>query len=142
MFLAFNISNIITVPFGYILNLLYQLTSNYGVALILFTIVVKLILLPVSAKSKKSMMQMSRVTPMVQAIQKKYENDPQRQNEAIRELYKQEGVSMGGGCLWSLVPLLIMLPLYAVVRQHIFKFYVLFSVMTVYIPYISSVPLF
>lgn len=117
MFLAFNISDIVTVPFGYILNLLYQLTSNYGVALILFTIVVKLILLPVSAKSKKSMMQMSRVTPLVQAIQKKYENDPQRQNEAIRDLYKKEGVSMGGGCLWALVPLLIMLPLYAVVRQ-------------------------
>ena len=119
MFLAFNISDIIRVPFGYLLEFLYQFTTNYGVALILFAILVKLILHPIQAKSKKSMMKMSRIAPLVQAIQNKFPDDKMKQNQAIQELYKKEGVSMGGGCLWSLVPLLILLPLYQVVRQPI-----------------------
>ena len=119
MILAFQLSDLITVPFGYLLNWLYQFANNYGWALILFAVLVKIILLPITAKSKKSTMKMSRLTPRIQAIQKKYENDQQKQSEAIRELYKEEGVSMGGGCLWSFVPLLILLPLYTVVRQPI-----------------------
>lgn len=119
MILAFKLTDIITVPFGYLLSLLYQLTTNYGVALILFSIIVKILLTPATAKAKKSTMKMSRLTPQIQAIQKKYENDQQKQSLAIQELYKQEGVSMGGGCLWSLLPLLILLPLYTVVRQPI-----------------------
>ena len=112
-------SQIITVPFGWLLSFLYQLTSNYGVALILFAILVKIILLPVTAKSKKSSMKMSRLTPKLKEVQTKYANDPQKQNEAIQALYKEEGVSMFGGCLWGLVPLLILIPLYTVVRQPI-----------------------
>ena len=118
MFLAFNISDIIRIPFGYILDFLYQLTTNYGLALILFAIIVRLVLIPVSAKSKKSMMKMSRLQPRIQAIKEKYPNDQQKQNEAIQALQKEEGASMGcGGCLWSMLPLLILLPLYQVVRQ-------------------------
>jgi len=120
MFLAFQISDIIRIPFGYILDLLYQLTTNYGVALILFAIIVRLVLIPVNAKSKKSMMKMSRLQPRIQEIQKKYANDQQKQQEAISQLQKEEGASMGcGGCLWSFVPILILLPLYHVVRQPI-----------------------
>lgn len=119
MILAFNISDIITVPFGYLLDWLYQFTNNYGVALIIFAILVKIILLPIGAKSKKSTMKMSRLSPRLQEIQKKYADDQQKQNEAMQALYKEEGVSMTGGCLWSFVPLLILLPLYAVVRQPI-----------------------
>jgi len=119
MMLAFKLSDIITVPFGYLLGLLYRLTDNYGVAMILFAVIVQLVLLPITAKSKKSMMAMSRLTPRVQAIQKKYADDPQRQNEAINALYKEEGVSMGGGCLWSFVPLLILIPLFTVIREPI-----------------------
>ena len=119
MFLAFKLADIIQVPFGYLMSWLYQLTTNYGWTLILFAIVVKFILYPVTAKSKKSTMKMSRLTPRIKAIQKKYENDQQKQSEAMRALYKEEGVSMGGGCLWSFVPLLILFPLYAVVRQPI-----------------------
>lgn len=119
MFLAFNLSDIIRVPFGYLLDWLYQFTANYGVALILFAILVKVLMHPIQAKSKKSTMKMSRITPKVQAIQKKYANDPTRQNQAIQELYKQEGVNMSGGCLWGFVPLLILLPLYQVVRSPI-----------------------
>ena len=119
MFLAFQISDIVIVPFSYLLRFLYQLVNNYGWALILFTILVKIILIPLTAKGKKSMMQMSRMTPYVQAIKKKYENDPQKQNEAIQALYKEEGVSGGCGCLWSFIPLLILIPLYTIVREPI-----------------------
>ena len=119
MFLAFQISDIIRVPFGYLLDWLYQFTANYGVALILFSILVKLLMTPIQAKSKKSMIKMSRLAPRVQALQKKFADDPQRQNQEVQALYKREGVSMGTGCLWSFVPLLILLPLYQVIRQPI-----------------------
>ena len=108
----------IAVPFGYLLDYLYQFTTNYGLALIIFAIIVRLVLLPISAKSKKSMMKMSRIQPRIQELQKKYENDKQKQQEAIQQLQKEEGATMGcGGCLWSFVPLLILLPLYQVIRQ-------------------------
>ena len=119
MFLAFQLSDIVTVPFGYLLSFLYQLTGNYGVAMILFAVLVQVVLLPINAKSKKSMMKMSRLTPRVQEIQSRYANDPQKQNELVQKLYRDEGASMGGGCLWSLIPLLILWPLLAVVRQPI-----------------------
>ena len=119
MILAFKLVDLIQIPFGYLLDGLYQLTTNYGVALILFAIILKLILLPTTAKSKKSTMKMSRLTPRLQALQKKYAGDQQKLNEATRALYAEEGVSMGGGCLWSLIPLFILIPLYAVVRQPI-----------------------
>ena len=118
MFL-FNLADIVQVPFGYLLDWLYRFTANYGWALILFSILVKLILLPTTIKSKRSMMKMSRLTPKIQYIQKKYENDQQKQTQAMQELYKQEGVSMGGGCLWSLLPLLILIPLYTIIREPI-----------------------
>jgi len=107
----------IAVPFGYLLELLYRFAGDYGLSLILFSIVVKLILAPLTAKSKKSSMKMSRLTPRLKLIQEKYANDPQKQNEAMQALYKSEGVSMGGGCLWSLIPLLIIFPLFDVIRD-------------------------
>ncbi len=111
---------IITIPFGYVLDWLYQFTTNYGVSLILFAVIVRLVLMPISAKSKKSMMKMSRLQPRIQAIKDKYPNDQQKQNEAIQKLQQEEGASLGcGGCLWSFIPLLILLPLYQVVRQPI-----------------------
>ena len=119
MFLAFSFTDLIAVPFGYLLDLLYQLTNNYGTALILFAIAVQMILLPATAKSKRSTMKMSRMQPRIQEIQRKYADDQQKQNEMLNKLYQDEGVSMGGGCLWSFVPLLILFPLYAVVRQPI-----------------------
>lgn len=119
MILAFQLSDLITIPFGYLLGWLYQLTSSYGLALILFAILVKLVLMPASAKGKKSTMKMSRLTPQMNLIREKYANDQQKMNTAIQELYKKEGVSMTGGCLWSLLPLLVLLPLYSVVRQPI-----------------------
>ncbi len=119
MFLSFQLTDIVTVPFGWLLGQLYNLTNNYGVAMILFAILVQLVLMPINAKSKKSMMKTSRLTPRMQEIQKKYADDPQRQNQAINELYREEGVSMGGGCLWAFVPMLILIPLFSVIRQPI-----------------------
>ena len=111
---------IITIPFGYLLDWLYQFVGNYGLALIFFALIVQLVLLPITAKSKKSMMKMSRMTPKIQAIKDKYPNDQQKQNEEIQKLQKEEGASLGcGGCLWSLVPMLILIPLYGVIRQPI-----------------------
>ena len=120
MFLAFQLSDLITVPFGWLLGFLYEATSNYGVAMIIFGILVQAIMLPINAKSKNSMMKMSRLQPRIQEIQKKYANDQQKQNEAIQQLQKEEGASMGmGGCLWSFVPLLILIPLFTVIREPI-----------------------
>ena len=120
MFLAFQLSDLITVPFGWLLGFLYDLTSNYGVAMIIFAILVQAVMLPINAKSKKSMMKMSRLQPRIQEIQRKYANDQQKQNEAIQQLQREEGASMGmGGCLWSFVPLLILIPLFTVIREPI-----------------------
>ncbi len=120
MFLAFKLSNLVTVPFGWLMGVLYDLTNNYGVAMIIFALIVQAVLTPINAKSKKSMMKMSRLQPRIQEIQRKYANDQQKQNEAIQKLQQEEGASMGmGGCLWSLVPMLILFPLFTVIREPI-----------------------
>ena len=114
-----GISDIIRVPFGYLLDWLYTFTNNYGLALILFSLIVKLVLLPMSVKSKKSMLKMSRLSPQVKALEAKYGDDKQKYQLAVQQMYKEEGVSMGGGCLWSFIPLIILLPLYYVIREPI-----------------------
>ena len=111
---------LITVPFAWLLKLLYDLTSNYGFAMILFAVLVQLVLLPITAKSKKSMMKMSRLQPRILEIQQKYANDQAKQQEAMQALQREEGATMGcGGCLWSFVPLLILWPLLAMIREPI-----------------------
>ena len=110
---------IITVPFGWLLSVLYDFTTNYGVAMIIFAVMVKLIMAPITAKSKKSSMKMSRLTPRVKDIQERYAHDQQKQNEMLQNLYKEEGVDMTGGCLWSLIPMFIIFPLLTVVREPI-----------------------
>ena len=120
MLLAFQLTDLVTVPFGWLLGFLYEILGNYGLAMITFAIIVQLVLLPITMKSKKSMMKMSRLQPKIQEIQRRYANDQQKQNEAIQQLQKEEGATMGcGGCLWSFIPLLILLPLFTVIRQPI-----------------------
>ena len=114
-----NFSDIIRIPFGYLLDWLYQFAGNYGVALILFSLIVKIVLLPMNAKSKKSMLKMSRVAPLAKALEAKYKDDQQKYQQEVMKLYKEEGVSTTGGCLWSFIPLLILLPLYYVIREPI-----------------------
>ena len=114
-----GIADIVKVPFGYLMDWLYVFTHNYGVALILFSLIVKLILLPAGIKSKKSSLKTARLQPEINALKDKYGDDQQKLQQATMEIYKEEGVSMGGGCLWSIVPLLILLPLYYVIREPI-----------------------
>jgi len=115
--MLFRIGDIIKIPFGYLIDFLYQFTNSYGLSLILFSILVRLILTPMTAKGKKNTMKMSRLQPQIQYLQKKYEKDQNKLGEEMRALYKAEGVSMGAGCLWSLIPLLIIFPLFYVVTE-------------------------
>ena len=89
-----SISDIVRVPFGYLLDWLDRFANNYGVALILFSLIVKLVLLPMSIKGKKSMLKMSRLAPMAKALEEKYGDDKQKYQVALSQLYKDEGVSM------------------------------------------------
>ncbi len=109
--------DIIKTIFGYVLEFFYNFTNNYGLALILFSLAVKVILFPASAKSKKSMMKTSRLQPQLKQLELAYGDDKQGYQQAVSQLYKEEGISMFGGCLWSLLPLLIIIPLYRVVQE-------------------------
>ncbi len=109
--------NVVLYPFAWILRMLYALVQNYGVALILFSLAIKLILLPINMKSKKSMMKTTRLTPKLKALEAKYAGDQLKYQQEMTKLYKEEGVSPMGGCLWSLIPLIIMIMLYGIVRQ-------------------------
>lgn len=113
--------SIITVPFSWLLMFLYNLVNNYGLAIILFALVVKLILLPFGMKSKKSTMRMSLIAPKQKELEKKYGNDKVKYQEELMKLYKEENIKPLGGCLWSLIPLPILFALYSVVRQPFTK---------------------
>ena len=115
----------ICIPFAWLVRLFYNLTSSYGMAIILFTLVVKLILLPFQMKSKRSMIRMNRLAGKMQEIQKKYANNQAKMNEEIQKLYEEEGVSPMSGCLWSFLPLPILLALYSIMRQPITHFMLL-----------------
>lgn len=112
----FNIP-FIQIPFGYVLEFFYNFFDNYGLALILFSLAVKLLLLPLSAKSKKSMMKTSRLQPKIKQIEFACGDDKQKYQQEVSRLYKEEGVSMMGGCLWGFLPLLLLIPLYNVIRE-------------------------
>ena len=106
----------ICVPFAWLTRLFYTWTGSYGVALILFTLIVKLVLLPFQLKSKKSMLRMGRMNGKVEEIKKKYPNNQQRQQQEIADLYAREGVNPMSGCLWSFLPFPILIALYYIIR--------------------------
>lgn len=115
----------ICVPFAWLVRLFYNLTGSYGVALILFTLVIKLIMLPFQMKSKKSMMRMSRVSGQMQDIQKRYANNQVKLQEEMQKIYEEEGVNPMSGCLWGFLPLPILMALYSIIRQPITHFMML-----------------
>ena len=115
----------ICIPFAWLVRLFYNLTGSYGMAIILFTLVIKLIMLPFQMKSKKSMMRMSRMSGRMQEIQKKYANNQTKQAEEMQKLYAEEGINPMSGCLWSLLPFPILLALYSIIRQPITHFMML-----------------
>ena len=110
---------IIKVPFGYLLDWLVSFSGSYGIALILFSLILKIILLPASAKSKKSALKMSRLAPQIKALEIECGDDKNKYQQEVSKLYKKEGVGCTGGCLWSFLPLLILIPLYQVIREPI-----------------------
>ena len=115
----------ICVPFAWLLRAFYTLTGSYGLALVLFTLVVKVVLLPFQLKSKKSMVKMGRFQPKIKEIQKKYANNQQKMNEEMQLLYAQEGINPMSGCLWSFLPLPILIALYSIIRQPLTRFMLL-----------------
>jgi len=115
----------ICVPFAWLVKIFYELTNSYGVAIILFTLVIKLIMLPFQMKSKKSMMRMSRLSGKMKEIQTKYANNQMKMNEEMQKLYAEEGVNPMSGCLWSFLPFPILIALYSIIRQPITHFMML-----------------
>lgn len=108
---------IILTPFSWVITLFSNLFNNYGLALILFAFLVKLILFPFSIKGKRGMIQMNMMQGKVQKLQKMYGNNKEKYNLEVQKLYEKENVNPMGGCLWSLLPMLLLFPLYYVVRE-------------------------
>ncbi len=102
-----SILSIISVPLGWVMRQIYGLVGNYGVTIILFTLFTKILLLPLAVKQKKSMIRMSAFQPEIMNIQKKYANDPQKQQEELSRLQQEHGFSMTSGCL----PLVLQMPI-------------------------------
>ena len=115
----------ICVPFAWLVRLFYNLTGSYGVALILFTLVIKLIMLPFQMKSKKSMLRMNRLSGQMKDIQKRYANNQVKMNEEMQKLYAEEGINPMSGCLWTMIPFPILIALYSIIRQPITHFMML-----------------
>lgn len=109
--------DIIVWPFARLLEILYNGTHNYGVAIILFALLVNVILFPFMAKSKKSMMRTSRIQPQLKELERKCAGNQQRYQIEVQKLYKEMGVNPMSGCLWSLLPFPILIALYGVIRQ-------------------------
>lgn len=120
-----TIGYLICIPFAWLLRLFYSMTGSYGLALILFTLVVKLVLLPFQLKSKKSMLRMNRFQPKMKEIQEKYANNQMKMNEELQLLYAREGINPMSGCLWSLLPFPIIIALYSIIRMPLSRFMML-----------------
>lgn len=103
--------------FGYILNWLYGLVSNYGLAIIIFSILLRVILIPITIKQQKSMKKSAKLQEKMAEIQKKYKNNPEKLNQETIELYKSEKMSPFSGCLTSIIQLVIILSVFWLVSQ-------------------------
>lgn len=103
--------------FGYLLQFLYTLVNNYGLAIILFTLIIKLLLLPLSIKQQKTMKKSSELQEKVKVMQFKYKNDQEKLNQEMMNLYKTENVSPFSGCLTSIVQMLLLLSIFYLVRS-------------------------
>lgn len=110
---------IILTPFAWLLQLFYNFCGSYGLALILFAVVVKVVLFPLSLKGKRSMIQMNILSGQMQKLQKQYGKDKQRYNLEVQKLYEKEKINPMGGCLWSFIPLIILMILYPIIREPI-----------------------
>lgn len=112
-----TIIGIIAVPLGWLLSFIYGLVNNYGITLILFTVLVKGCLYPLYASQIKSTAAMADIQPKMQALQKKYAHDKEMLNIKLMELYKEEKFNPMGGCLPMLIQMPIIFGLFALLRN-------------------------
>ena len=106
-------------PFAKLMVWFYDLTGNYGLALVLFSLVINLVLAPFMAKSKKSTMRTARLQPRIQELQKRHAGNQQQLNAEMQKLYQEEGINPMSGCLWSLLPMFLIIPIYRIVIMPI-----------------------
>lgn len=109
--------SIILTPFAKLVLLFYHLTNSYGASIILFCLVIRAVLFPAFLKGRKSMLAMSGLTEKQKFLQQKYARDREQYSIELQKLYDEEGVKPSSGCLWSLLPVLFLMPLYSIVRS-------------------------
>ena len=103
--------------FGYVLQLLYNIVGNYGWAIILFSVLVKAIMIPISIKQQRTMKKNQKIQEEVKQIQFKYKNEPEKMNQEMMALYKREGMSPFSGCLSSIIQRVLLFSVFLLVRQ-------------------------
>lgn len=112
----------IAVPFGYIMRLIYEIIGNYGLSIVAFTLLTKLLLLPLAIKTKKGMVEIQRLQPKLVALEKKYGKDKEKYNIEVQKLYAEEKINPLGSCLPTLISLPLMLGLYYVISKPLTYF--------------------
>lgn len=103
--------------FGYVLNFLYKFIGNYGIAIILFSILVKIIMLPISIKQQKTMKKSQKINEEMKGLQFKYKNDPEKLNQEVMSLYKREKMSPFSGCLSAVIQIILLFSVFYLVRS-------------------------
>lgn len=114
-----GLMSIIATWMGWALRLFYDLTLNYGLAIILFTVLIKLLLVPLNIKQQKSMKETQEIQPLLLKIQEKYKDNPQRQSEELTKLYQEKKINPFGGCLLLLIQIPIIFAMFYAVQQPI-----------------------
>ncbi len=103
--------------FGYVLNFIYEVVKNYGLSIILFSILLKVLLLPLTIKQQKTMKVSQKIQGELKQIQEKYKNNPEKLNQETMELYKRENLSPFSGCFSSIIQLILLLAMFYLVRN-------------------------
>ena len=103
--------------FGYVLNFLYEIVGNFGIAIILFSILVKIAMLPISYKQQKTMKKSQELNNQMKQLQFKYKNDPEKLNQEILGLYKREKMSPFSGCLSGIVQIILLFSVFFLVKS-------------------------
>ena len=103
--------------FGYVLNFIYNLVKNYGVAIIIFSVLVKLLMIPISIKQQKTMKKSTKIQKKMNEIQFKYKNNPEQLNQATMELYKSENMSPFSGCFSAIAQIILLFAVFYLVRS-------------------------
>ena len=102
--------------FGFILNFINNFVGNYGLAIILFTLLIKLIMLPLSIKQQRTMKKSAKLQEQIKVLQFKYKNDPEKLNREMMDLYKKENMSPFSGCLSTIVQFILLISIFYMVR--------------------------